>query len=232
MLNQKILKKTAGQWEVSTRKFATPQGPIIHDQKALEEAVNLALDTVYSKELDQAVVKAEESFRKCERLFDEGKKTVSELDEAKLRLTEAREKYNAYPHPQESFDSFANLLAVIITGSKIVQLSKCGKMLVALRTEGKEATEVKPLIVAYFNDLFNLKVDGCKYCKPYLKKVANLQRLEQTVNKKWTEKGIVSSQTKDLKVWQQVMLTILEEAFSLTVIKDNKKSSNDPFLVV
>ena len=226
----RVLKAEADTFVVTQKDYALPEGGIVADASAFKKALVPAYEYMYSTELAEAVKKAAEALRKREQQLDDCKCNVEDVEAAEEKLRIAKERYAIYPTVPVCDDDFALFVVGVITASQLVNIDKASKMINHLRMEESyDAAACKRDIVAYINDCFNLRTEARDYVKPYdcasglnLKKVENLRKVAQAETLKWTSTGIEGRRTNDRKVWQQVMLTILRDAFRLEVYKEAK----------
>ena len=231
----RVLKAVEGyndMFDVVTTSYAIPEGGIVADAEKFGEVLTQACEYIYNTKLAQDVAKAEDAVRKAEKRLDDCKCDVSDVEKARKRLEIAQEKYSVYPDVPVCDDDFAVFVGCTIIAPNMINVDKASKMLAHLRNEeGYDAQACKRDIVAYMNDNFNLRAERRDYVKPYdcasglnLKKVENLRKVAQAETLKWTSLGIEGKKANDGKVLQQVILTILRDAFRLEVEPKAKAS--------
>ena len=214
-------------FSISEKVLALPMGGTVTDSEKLAEALKTALESVYHDELASAECKASEALRKVLAKAESGKASAEDVLKAKVKYHEASAKYASYPSVPVCSDPIAKFLAYAITATRLVKINEATTMLALLRTPSATIDKTRPVITEYFNDRFNLRAEGCEYLKPYRCKltdaqIENLRKVAQVEILKWTDKGIEGRYINDMKLWQQVVLTILADAFKLKVVKEEK----------
>ena len=234
----RVLKAAEGfvdVFDVTTKEYKIPEGGVVSNPEKFGKVLTEAMECIYARELAEAVKDASRALEKAEKRLDDGKCDVADVEKAAKRLELAEIRYSTYPSVPVCDDDFAIFVGCAITDSKLVEVDKCKKWINHLRMlEEYDAPACKRDIVAYMNDNFNLRAERRDYVKPYdvasglnLKKVENIRKIATAETLRWNNLGIQGQKANDRKVWQQVVLTILRDAFRLEV--EAKEKTNDKF---